>query len=116
MEEALAALRKRLTRQREQTEKSFLRYYQLRKEISLDYAAFTRGNSYIWGSREQQQEYFDHWKAVELHHPRIDELINRFLRNIPNGDQLLKARKEAMESVARQNNWDKQPGTAKKPE
>jgi hypothetical protein len=116
VEEALAALRKRLTRQREQVEKWFLRYYQLRKEISVDYAAFTRSNPYFWASLERKQKYYDHWKAVEFHHPRIDEWINRFLRSIQNGERLLKARKEAMESVARHNNWDKKPGTGNEPE
>ncbi len=89
------------------TERRFLRYYYLRRTLSDDYVAFVTTNHYRWQDRAGKQAIYDAWKAVEFHHPRIDELVTGFLPHTKAGGKVLETRTAAMDTITRNNNWGK---------
>ncbi len=96
------------------TEATFVEYYGLRQAIEGDYAAFTRSNRYLWLDTDGRQDFYDRWKVVEYHHPRIDALVSDFLTYKEHGGQVLDARKAAMAAITAQDNWAKDPSRAGK--
>ena len=93
---------------------AFVEYYGLRQAIAGDYAAFTRSNRYLWLGTEGRQAFYDRWKVVEYHHPRIDDLVNDYLTYTGEGGKVLEARKTAMAAVIAQDNWAKDPSRSGK--
>jgi len=96
------------------TQAAFVEYYGLRQAIAGDYAAFTRSNRYLWLDTDGRQEFYDRWKVVEFHHPRIDTLVSDFLTVSDQGGPVLDARKAAMAAVTEQDNWAKDPSRSGK--
>jgi hypothetical protein len=90
-------------------EGEFVRYYGLRRALSDEYAAFVKSNPYRWVDRKGKEGYYDRWKVVEFHHPRIDGLVNTYLTHGRDGGPVLEARKAAMETITRNDNWGKHP-------
>ncbi len=88
-----------------------MRYYELRRTLSNDYAAFVEGNLYLWADREGRQDYFDRWKVVEFHHDRIDKLVGRYLRQRGRDEagKVLEARTAAMATINSNDNWNRNP-------
>ena len=105
----LKELRARQGQEAEGAERELLRYFQLRNNIAAAYAEFTRGNAYTWATETRQQRFYDAWKEVELHHPRIDELSDKLAPLLKGRAQVERGREEAMREVKRHNNWDKDP-------
>lgn len=91
-------------------EQELLTYFGLRGQIADAYAAFVETNPYRWRDLEGKQAYYDAWKPVEFHHPRIDELVEAYLPAAPHPDRVREARTAAMAKVVQQNNWEKFPG------
>lgn len=94
------------------TEARFVSYYELRLAISNEFAAFTQSNRYSWLDRAGRQEFYDKWKVVEFHHPRIDDLVSAFLTYKEHGGKVLDARSAAMTVITQNDNWAKDPSKA----
>jgi len=86
-----------------------IRYFELRKGIAGEYARFIGSNHYTWRERSAQQNFYDQWKAVELHHPRIDRLAKQLRSRLAGPEGLQDAQKVSMAEVRRYNNWDTDP-------
>lgn len=91
------------------TEGRFLRYYELRAAIALEYALFVESNLYRWQSRAGKQAYYERWRVVEFHHPRIDEAVAQFILHLEDKGKLKRARADALNTITSQNNWAKNP-------
>ena len=92
-----------------EAEMEMIRYFELRGVIAGEYARFIGSNHYTWRERSAQQNFYDHWKAVELHHPRIDRLAEQLRSRLAGPEGLQDAQKAAMAEVRRYNNWDTDP-------
>lgn len=91
------------------TEAKFLLYYRLREEIAGAYAAFVATNHYRWQDQDGKQDFFDRWKLVEFHHPRIDEMVLAFMVHAKDKGTLDLTRARAMKTITGHNNWSKNP-------
>ena len=98
-----------------EAETEMIRYFELRGVIAGEYARFIGSNHYTWRERSAQQDFYDHWKAVELHHPRIDRLAEQLKARLAGPENLKEARRAAMAEVRRTNNWDTDPSRASSP-
>ena len=105
----LEELRTRFGSELSEAQSLLLRYFGWREKIAGAYAKFTTGNRYSWAAAGEQQDFYDRWKQVELHHPKIDELVRRLEVFLKNPASVRKARATAMAAVKRHNNWDKDP-------
>lgn len=92
--------------------RELIEYYGLRKDIARAYAQFVRGNAYTWAVRPNQQQFYDEWKEVELQHPEIDNITKLIMAYLKDSNPVEQARADAMATVRRQNNWDKDPSRA----
>lgn len=93
----------------ETTGAKLVRYYELRRAIAGEYAAFTQGNRYLWADRAGKQAFYDDWKVVEFHHPQIDNLVSAFLGLANDASRVLDARTAAMDAITRHDNWARNP-------
>lgn len=109
LKDSLESLQNQRKALMENMEDDLLQYFKLRERISNGYAAFVGTNQYRWKSLEGKRKYYDAWKTVEFHHPRIEERVNRFVLLGNKGERVLAARKKALEVVTRNNNWARQP-------
>lgn len=96
----------------ETTEAKLVRYYGLRKALSDEFAAFTQSNRWRWLDQAGKQAFYDDWKVVELHHPRIDQLVSAFIAHKRDAGKVLEARRAAMDTIARNDNWNRDPSRA----
>ena len=90
-------------------------YYGLRQAIATEFAAYLEANAYLWLDADGRQQAFERWKTVEFHHPQIDEWVAAYLTHQPETAKVLDARTAAMEEIARQDNWAKDPAKARQP-
>lgn len=95
------------------TEEKFHRYYQVRRDIAVNFSKFLESNYYLWRDLPEKQELFDQWKAVEYHHDRIDLLVLQFMNHLKEKQKLDQARRTAMKVITTENNWGKNPGKGK---
>lgn len=113
-EARLAEMKSRQAADKERAERELTSYFGLRGAIATAYAAFTASNQYSWASAGAQQDFFDAWKVVEYHHPKIDELSEAFA-GLQDAPQKLRAvRAAAMKMVKDKNNWGRNPSHADK--
>lgn len=111
-EKRLETLRSERDARVKSTEERFVSYYQLRLAISNEFAAFTRSNHYTWLDTAGKQAFYDDWKVVEFHHPRIDDMVSAFLTYEEHGGKVLDARSAAMTVITQNDNWSKDPSKA----
>ena len=90
-------------------EQRFKIYFELRKAIAGEFAAFVTSNPYLWEAMRGKEAYYKRWQVVEKHHPDVDELVNRLTVMLADSTALVAARSEAMDLVEQYNNWDKNP-------
>jgi hypothetical protein len=99
-----------------EAEDTFLKYWATRASVDSDYADFQASNAYRWRDATQQQAWFDEWKQVEFHHPRIDELRKALGAFLPDqGAAIAEARAKAIATIDRLNNWSKNPSRSDTP-
>ena len=94
----------------EEVETEFLGYFKLREDIADAYAAFYDSNLYRWQPLKEKRAYYDDWTVVEYHHPKIEKLIEEFIRLTNKPEPVMGARKAALQRVIQHNNWGKFPG------
>ncbi|MCZ6842682.1 MAG: hypothetical protein O7G32_07615 [SAR324 cluster bacterium] len=92
-----------------EAESIMARYFVRREKIAGAYAAFTATNQYTWALPAAQQGFFDTWKEVETHHPRIDDLARQLVGLLDDPGKVNKTRAAAMDAVKRNNNWGRNP-------
>lgn len=99
----------------EATAGRFVRYYGLRQAIATEYAAFTQSNRYLWLGTAGRQAFYDQWKVVEFHHPKIDHMVEDFLAFHHDDAKVRAARVAAMTEIRKQDNWSKDPSRSARP-
>lgn len=108
-----AELQGRLKGELTRAEADILHYYELRGKIAQAYSRFYESNHYTWQETGVQQAFYDGWKPVELHHPRIDKLTKLLLAMLEKPEALKAGQKAALEKVEHYDNWSKNPTEAK---
>ncbi|HKI96962.1 MAG TPA: hypothetical protein VKB51_00675 [bacterium] len=98
----------------ETAEGRFVKYYGLRKAISEEYVAFTQSNRYLWLDAQGRQDFYDKWKVVEYHHPRIDNMVATFLTFRDHDAKVMDARAAAMAVITKNDNWARDPSKSGK--
>ncbi len=105
----LAAAEAEQSRAAEVARDRLIRYYRLRGALASHFAEHVDSNPYRWLDADGQQSHYDHWKQVELHHPRIDAVQEALQTYLQDPGPLERAKAEAFAVVDRHNNWAKDP-------
>jgi hypothetical protein len=105
----LVGMRDEQTRAAKEAEALLLGYWALRVSIDTHFAEFAESNAYRWHDRAGQQAWYDQWRQVEFHHPRIDEWQRTLAGFLPDGTALDQARAQAMAVIGRLDNRAKDP-------
>lgn len=107
--ESLTRMEEERARALDSAESTLKEYWDLRATIDIEFARFLDSNAFRWRDAAQQQAWFDQWKQVEFHHPRIDELHRGLAGQLADSGPIEQARTNAMAVIERLDNWSRNP-------